>query len=79
MLKEMYEQLRFGGDFVISKEPKLSSPYLKCKLLTEDVMIIVEFSTTRDIPLDEIDYRLHFGDIDILSISLYPRYDVNRN
>jgi hypothetical protein len=41
--------------------------------------MVVEFSTTLDIPVDEIAYKLHYGDIDILSIRLYPRYDVNRN
>lgn len=79
MLKDICEQFLFSTECNIQKMPKLDSPYLKCQILTDDAQMVVEFSTTRDIPLDEIAYKLHYGDIDILSIRLYPRYDVNRN
>lgn len=79
MLKDICEQFLFSTGCIIQKMPKLDSPYLKCQILNEDTQMVVEFSTTLDIPVDEIAYKLHYGDIDIISIRLYPRYDVNRN
>lgn len=79
MLKDICEQYMFSRTTRIQKLPRLDSPYLKCQIITEDTQMVVEFSTTLDIPVDEIAYKLHYGDIDILSIRLYPLYDVNRN
>ena len=79
MLKELCEQYMFSRTSCIKKLSRLDSPYLKCQIMTQDTQMVVEFSTTLDIPVDEIAYKLHYGDIDILSIRLYPRYDVNRN
>lgn len=79
MLKDICEQYMFSRTTRIQKLPRLDSPYLKCQIITEDTQMVVEFSTTLDIPVDEIAYKLHHGDIDILSIRLYPLYDVNRN
>ena len=79
MLKDICEQHMFSRTTRIQKLPRLDSPYLKCQIITEDTQMVVEFSTTLDIPVDEIAYKLHYGDIDILSIRLYPLYDVNRN
>lgn len=79
MLKDICEQYMFSRTARIQKLPRLDSPYLKCQIITEDTQMVVEFSTTLDIPVDEIAYNLHYGDIDILSIRLYPLYDVNRN
>lgn len=78
MLKELCEQYMFSRTSCIEKLPRLASPYLKCHITAQDTHMVVEFSTTLDIPVDEIAYKLHHGDIDILSIRLYPRYDVNR-
>lgn len=73
MLREMYEQFVFSEAGEVVRLTKGTSPFVKFAFKSHTCIMIAEFSEISDISIDEIDFKLQLGDIELLSLTFIPR------
>lgn len=73
MLREMYEQFVFGEAGEIERVMRGTSPFVKFAFKSHTCIMIAEFSEISDISIDEINFKLQLGDIELLTLTFIPR------